>query len=409
MFKKRLYRELSHFMTLSDNARKMLYSTTIYNATYPLLGLFTNTFILRQSNGFAQIAFYYVGQFISLPIFFYLNGLLLKYIPIKKLYVFGLTSLGLSTTLLFYLPGLSPLLLFNLGFVFSIPNSFYWANRHFITISSTLDNNRDYYVAMEAVIFTITGLIFPSLYGLILHYGLEGNLYSVGFAYKFLIILATFFFSTGGLIFSKSKIPNPKMEKVFIGRCSKKWWRQRIIETIHGFKNGVEFFLPTIIITSIIGGREGTVGAMQSVVAMFSAGFIYVLGRKIKVKQRPKLLLASIFSLIIMSGAFAISPTLLPSIIYVLGLSVTSTLIWQSLNPIIYKVIDTEEDSNPTNNYAYIVDRELFLNVGRIIGTVIFLLLIKYLKEDSALGIIVLLSSLPMLITYKIAKKLNQV
>ena len=86
VIKQRLKRERDVFLKLNLQARLLLYSAVIYGAIYPLLGIFTNTFIFRQTTGFLPIASYNIGIFISLASFFYLNGLLLKKNSIKNPY-----------------------------------------------------------------------------------------------------------------------------------------------------------------------------------------------------------------------------------------------------------------------------------------------------------------------------------
>ena len=143
VIKQRLKRERDVFLKLNLQARLLLYSAVIYGAIYPLLGIFTNTFIFRQTTGFLPIASYNIGIFISLASFFYLNGLLLKKNSIKKLFSLGILGQGLATSLVFITPNLNSGSLFFFGFLYGIPFAFYWANRNFLSVELTKTCNRD--------------------------------------------------------------------------------------------------------------------------------------------------------------------------------------------------------------------------------------------------------------------------
>jgi hypothetical protein len=60
-------------------------------------------------------------------------------------------------------------------------------------------------------------------------------------------------------------------------------------------------------------------------------------------------------------------------------------LAWPLQQAIVMKTIDMEEDGNSENNYAYVTDEEMFLNVGRVAGVGLFFLLTYLVSSVGAL------------------------
>lgn len=408
MFVKRINKEWRHFLKLKPRARRLLASTLLFELTLPLFIVFTNTFLLRKTNSFVDVAIYNIASCISLPLSFYTSAFLLKRIPIRKLYFFGLVGRSFFISLLFFTPYISFKILVVLGLLDGIPRGFYWANRNFIELSSTLDKNRDYFFGLTNMISKVVGVISPLLIGFILHLAAYSNTYSLEKAYQALILFSFTLMFLAGFIMSKDKSKNPPIDKLFIFKSSKDWARQRLLDFFHGLMNGPEFFVPTFLVVSL-GGFEGTLGITQSLVAILSGFSVYVVGRKLKVKQRANLILSNVLLLICISLSLVFSYTGFTMMIYVLLLPTLGTILWQGVTPILLKVIEAQENGDSKNNYIYFADRELFLNIGRIISIMLLILFLKNLEQSLALKIIILIMAFAQIPVWYLARKLNKV
>ncbi len=68
-------------------------------------------------------------------------------------------------------------------------------------------------------------------------------------------------------------------------------------------------------------------------------------------------------------------------------------LLWVAAHPTILDIINEDQD-NPAEQYRYIVDRELCLNVGRIVGVCVVLALSFFGDESLTLRIAPLILAL---------------
>ena len=78
-------------------------------------------------------------------------------------------------------------------------------------------------------------------------------------------------------------------------------------------------------------------------------------------------------------------------------------LLWMGINSLNLDVID-KETVKAHNDYSYLFDSELFLNIGRIIGVIIFLFYSSLFSSDLAMKMTPLLFGLAQIILLFIAR-----
>jgi len=375
--------EYRHFQKLSPDAQKLFFSSAIYALANPLLFVFTNAFILRQTNSFFLVGIYNLGYFITLPLTFLLNGALLKHIQMKHLFLIGLLGQGLVVTLIFFWhqPIITSLLL--LGGLQGVPLGLYWANRNFITVAVTHDQERTYYCSLETILNSIASIIVPITFGWFIVFGGYSRLYSAQSAYQILIIIVLCLLFLAGYLFQSTTLSNPIITQLLITHPDKAWWYSRISEFFRGFMDRtVEFFPPLLVFNFL--GKEGVLGTAQSAMAVFGMIVIYLIGRKTQTHHRLLVLgtAAGIFA--VASLLFAVNFTAWSALVLILILGLVDQLTWVTHNPIQQKAVDLADGGDTQHNYAYITDREAFLNIGRVIAMFSFFYLIT-LSQTTAL------------------------
>ncbi len=382
--KQRLLGEYSHFKKLHTDARRLLFSSTVYEIALPLLVIFVNLFILDRTSGYLGVTVYNAGMFVSTPVIFWLNGWLLKKISIKTLYSLGLVGQGLSVMAVLFLSQVSTWWLLLFGLFQGIPIGMYWANRNFLSLEMTHDDNRNYYVGLETTVALLAGIIFPFLYGSLLQWSRSSQTFSIDSMYQVLIIIVTLFLGFGGMVVMKSNVENPDIGSVFVKQVTSLWWYQRLIEVFRGLMNGLLFFFPTLLLLEM-GGKEGALGVVQTVSAVFSSALAYSIGRKMKSKQRVMLMSGITILWLILLFPLTVTPHAIVRLLFIIGMPVLEAIVWLVLNPIAMKAIDSHTSGDLTQKYAYVADREFFLNIGRLLGLFGFLLLVFGISEEIAL------------------------
>jgi YQGE family putative transporter len=375
---------------------------------YPLIGLFVNAFILRQTNDFVAVAIYNLGTFFAIPIGFYLNGFILKRHPIALPFLFGMVGQAVVACLVFFFSFQSWWALFAFGLLQGIPMGLYWGNRNFINLQVTHDESRNYFTGLEMILYTIASTTMPLIVGWTIALGGVTQLYSASFAYQLLGLLAIVFMYAGGRKILSAKLDHPKFEKLWIRKPSVIWTTARLVEVFRGLQNAIDLFLIPLVIFHFL-GREGLLGTLQSIAAAMGVIILYGLARFLTPRKRIHTLFVNIVALIAISLIFAIGFSQVTALIYVLFAGTIHLISWLTSNPISMRTIDEEDGGDNRDNYAYVCDRELFLNVGRAIGIGVFIVFIHYTSQQIGLRFIPLVISLSQLLFFWLVSRLDRV
>lgn len=406
--KKRLFTELSHFRKLQPAAQKLLISSGIFGLAYIIIFTFINAFLFRKTGEFLPVALFNAGTFITLPLAFYLNGLLLRKISIKYLFSFGLVAQGLVASSLFFMNTVTPLTTLVFGLLMGIPMGLYWSNRNFITLFATDDKDRNYFTGVEMSLWTSSDLIMPALVGIIISLSFSYFGLTVEQVYPALGVVATAVLLVAGWIMSTADVRNPLVKKIGMVKSSHRWLEVRLSEFLLGMKSGVTFFLSTLIVFSFLGG-EGTLGTLQSAGAFIGAASIYFLGRKAHAQHRMIMLSLVVLSYVVVSFVFTLLFSPLGALIYLITVEVLWKLQWLFYNPTVLGVIDQESGGDLSKNYSHVTDRELFLNLGRLSGVGFFIGIMFFFSPTFSLRIVPLAASLSQVglvfVIWRVVKK----
>lgn len=400
--------ELRHVQKLTESAQKVLKVYAVFEFIYPLIGLFVNAFILRQTNDFIAVAIYNLGTFVAIPIGFYLNGLLLKRYPIAFPFLFGMVGQAVVACLVFFFSFHSWWTLFAFGLLQGIPMGLYWGNRNFINLQVTHDESRNYFTGLEMILYTIASTTMPLIVGWTIALGGLTGFYATSFAYQILGLLAIVFMYVGGRQILSAKLDQPKFEKLWIRQPSAIWRTARLVEVFRGLQNSIDLFMIPLVIFHFL-GREGLLGTLQSVAAGIGVIILYGLARFLTPRKRIHSLFVNIVALITISLMFAVGFSQLTALIYVLFAGTIHLISWLTSNPISMRTIDEEDGGDDRDNYAYVCDRELFLNIGRAIGIGVFVVLIHFTSQLIGLRFIPLLISLTQLLFFWLVSRLDRV
>lgn len=380
---KRITSEYHHFLLLSQAARKLLLSFSFYELVIPLIFSFINAFLFRQTASMTSVVIYNLGLFVSIAVFFYVNGLLLKRISLKWLYIIGLVGQGLVLNALFFLPTDSWLGLIGFGLLQGIFVGLYWANRNFMSIEITTDSNRTYFVGLEQIFAIGSELLAPLMIGGVISLGTWYGWYQVDAAYQGLGIFSLLILMVGAWAVRAVKVDNPPVPFLLVKKPSQQWWFVRLAEIIYGSFQGSYLFLPALLVFQLI-GEEGVLGVLQSGAAVITLALMYYFSRKLQPAQRVRLTTVVMFILFLISIVLTVFFNTFTAIILVVLAIPINHLRWIAWSPTVMSAIDAQDDDT-ASNYAYIADRELFMNVGRLVGVAFFVSLTQLVSDQSAI------------------------
>lgn len=381
--KARMSIELEKFKLLSPKARNLILSYFFQGASNPILGTFMNAFIWKIEGDFYSVAMFNLGNTIGLPITFLINGLLLRIYHIGVLYTFGSITLGLAVILVVVLAKIGIVNYLIFGIIFGVGYGLYWSNRNYLTLRQTKTHNRNYFLGINFTIDTATSIAVPFLVGWFIYLGGKVGMET----YLINAVIAFLLLTVSGFFVLKGKYETPSVARVFIGTTTPKWKYIRLLTFALGIIDGLAFFVVSLIVLYSV-GHEGILGSIDSLSSVFLGILFYYYGRKAGVHHQKRVYFFSVIvgilgSLFLLTGVENVLSAVLFTSLYYFSIA----FIWLSTEPIMMDYLDEEAKKFPENRYALIVDRELFLNMGRWASMFIFFACLYYFGQKSAVTI----------------------
>jgi YQGE family putative transporter len=368
----------------------------LYAFVLPVIELFVGAYIVSPPDAKAILTvaqkqdninlylYYQFALYLGIPICFVLNGFLLRKIKVTYLYSLGLLLSGVSMTFMMSLNNLDNTGVIIAGLIMGASYGFFWANRDFMSLEVTNDDNRNYYFSIDTIFYTITWIIVPAIIGYVITYGPENKIYSEKVGYIGVTIAVFIITIIATIIINKENYNNPKNEKFLFFNYDKLWNKMILFSITKGVMQGAIMIFPILLILSIIGGVN-MLGFIVSGGQILSAIMLYIIGRYAKPKHRLLIYVVSIsfFSIAILIHGSLYS--VLGVIIYNILQFIAKPLHDVSYFPTEFRVIDIVSNKEKRNEFSYIINHEFTLFLGRISAILIVLLLAYTLSPDFAL------------------------
>jgi len=350
---------------LAENARRIIYSDMVHSLTGPLTDIFLGAFIWRSTGSLLLVALYKIGEWIFLPITFYINGLLLKRFTVQRTFAIGSVLAGLTPLALIFFGSTSALLIFLCGCLYGIGNGFYWANRNYLEFKETVAEARKYFFGVLSAIQNFSGIVIPLIAGWFIVFGEKSNLYTPTQAYWGLFIVAFFL-----LVICAAIIWKGKFKPAFIYSLKVKtpifWTKRRILTIAQGLIDGVGFVSSILLLYFL--GNEGALGTVLSLTTVCVIIATYAYGRLARDRhERPTLLISALLFLVC-ALALAVLPAGAGIFIYVIIISIAYNFFVIPAAAMALVLADEEIAILPNSRYSFIIDNELFLNISRMVG-----------------------------------------
>ena len=405
MFKK-LISEIDHFKSQTHNFRILIFTNLVYALVLPVIDIFVAAYIMRNSNDTSKVVIYQLAIYTGIPLTFLLNGFLLKHINIKKLYSIGMMLSGVSMIIMMCLKTLDLIGIGVAGITMGLSFGLYWSNRDYLALSITNDNNRNYYYGLETFIYTIIAIAIPAAIGLFIQSKIgedqKHQAYEIITAVVFIITIIA------SVVCYRGQFVNPVQKQYLFFKFHPLWYKLLSLAAFKGLAQGFLVTAPAMLIFKIL-GEEGALGKAQSIGAVLAAIIIYFIGRFSKPSDRIKTFSVGLilFALGACLNGFLFNK--MGVIIFLLLLLIAKPLMDLAYFPIQLKVIDIVSKIEKRGEFAYILNHEAGLYLGRLLGAGTFLTLYFVVSEDFALryaiGIIALLQLCSIYISKKIIKK----
>lgn len=382
----KIKQEFSFFGSHPLSMRMLLLTNLIYALVMPIIELFVGAYIMRNSQDLSLVVIFQLAVYTGIPITFGINGWLLNHMPIARLYSFGMLLSGVSMFAMMSLDQLDTMGVFFAGLIMGLSYGFFWANRDFLALNTTRDENRNYYYGLETFFYTITGILVPVMAGALIATTEAAGWFGgvVNYAYYILTVVVFSLSVFASVLVHRGQFQNPKRAPFIFFSFDRLWNKMLLLASLKGVAQGYIVTAPTMLIMSLV-GNEGSLGLIQGVAAALSAILLYILGRVSTPEHRLRIYL--IASLLFVLGALFNAGLYsgLGVILFMVCLLFARPLLDIAYFPVQLKLIDLLAKKEGRNEFAYIFNHEFGLYAGRLFGCGLFIILARYVSDYFAL------------------------
>ena len=402
-FVRNLYKkERAYVDRLSYPGKQLMKSIFLYNFISPLFSLFLNALLFRQTESLILTSLFNLCLFAAVTFGFYLNGIALKRYPMHVLFILGLVSNALVLSALIFMPTLPPVAIVSFGLLYGLSTGVYWANRNFLTLRTTTSDNRMYFSSLESVSKSFTDVVIPFVIGGFIHLITIYTIYPPLMAYKLLSVIM--FVLVVIISMQTLKIQTESLPvSLFVKKITPSWTRFRQYNFILGFLTVGNIILPALLVLILV-GDEGALGTVQSLAALISAFVVYNLSKKLKQHHRLRMLQISICLGIIGGVGFAVLYSAFGAFLFITMIAVSTPLWWAYMSSMSYDMIDGHDLAK---RYAGVCDREIFINLGRVIALSLFIGTSYFISDEIALRYIALGYAFFQMILFFVGKSIE--
>lgn len=376
-------KEISYFQKLHSDTQKLLLSIFLHDLIGPIISIFTNAFLWRQSHDLILVAVYNLVIYAVIPIGFYLNGLLLKKYSPGIIYFLSVVGGIFVVVGLIFSPAVSYSLVAVLGLMLGLFSGTYWANRNLLTLKTTQSDNRIYFSSLETTSNTTTGVVIPLLIGWFITFGTIVHLYSPVQGYQMIAILMLGIVFILAVVIKTLSLKTISVGALFVKKVSRNWRQFQIFQFIWGINEGAITFIPILLVLILI-GQEASLGTVQSASAIVTALLTFAFAKYLSVKHRTALIVIGVFITILGAAFLGTFYSALGVFILVASQNLANATKWIGYSSLNYDLMD-HEGATTENHYAYVCDQEIYLNAGRIIGIFLFIVMLHFVSNNVAL------------------------
>ena len=398
----KIQKEFGHFQSQSHNFRILVLTNLVYAFVLPVIEIFVAAYIMRNSNDPTKVVIYQLTIYTGIPLTFLINGYLLNHFKVKNLYSLGMLLSGVSMVIMMNLKELNLTGIAIAGLTMGSSFGFYWANRDYLSLANTSDENRNYYYGLETFLYTIIAVVVPFIIGWFIESQSAGGQSAQG-AYQ--IVTGAVFIITilASMVCFKGTFEDPEKKPFVYFKFDPLWNRFLVLAAMKGMVQGFLVTAPAMLVMMLL-GNEGALGTAQSVGAIVAAVVMYFIGRYSKPQHRLLILGTGL----VLFAAAAVSNGILFNktgvIMFMMFLLLARPLMDMAYFPIQYHVINTMVEKEQRSEYAYILNHESGLYLGRLFGAGTFLILAYMVNTEVALRYAILIIALIQLSSIWIAK-----
>lgn len=382
----------------------LLFIGGLYSLGLFLSNTFVNVYLWKQSGDYMTIGIYNLAIYLFQALTFVIAGLTAKKIDRVIVLRLGVIFLSVFFLCVLIIGEKASTYNFLLGGLLGIGYGFYWLAFNVLTFEITEPETRDFFNGVLGVFESFGGMTGPLLAGIIISKTQANIGYTVVFSISFLLFILAV---TSSFFLQRRKAEGSfYLLKIIKERYYNKNW-QRILQAhvFQGFREGVFLFVITIWVF-IITKSELLLGVFNFILSFLSFIFYFIVTKYINPSQRKQAVF--IGSLFLYFALFLIlfKINYMLIIMYAIIIGTAYPIINVPYTSMTYDVIGQARYAKELR-VEYIVVRELFTNMGRVVSIIIFLISISMFPETKVIPILLFIFATGQLFINYFIKDIN--
>jgi YQGE family putative transporter len=340
-----------------------------------LSNTFVNVYLWKVDRSFTAIGWYNLVIYCTIPLTFIGAGWIAK-----RLHSVWTLRIGILLHAIFYLIALLggtfaanlPALL---GSIMGLAAGFYWFSFNQLSLQFTQFDSRDRFYGLNGVMGAVAGIIAPPVAGFLISYedrfgGLSG--YHVIFGLSLALFVGATFFSMK--LHVQVVGEHLHLLQSFSALRQKRWRLTLLGCSIYGLRQGVFLFLIGLLMY-IATSSELKLGEFVLIQSALSFLAFFVVSRLVKPANRLRFLGAGAVAMALAALLFLLPLKPRNILWYGAVISVCLPFFLVPLQSFIFDAISHLERSQ-SSRMEHIIVRELFENIGRVTGILLFIILV---------------------------------
>jgi len=357
---------------LSREAKLLLILQALFQLATNLSNLFVSIYLWRMEKDFILVGKYHLMLFICSTLTFIVSGRLVAKWGQAIIYRMGLFSHAVFFTIILLLQERTSAYAIPLGMTLGVSLGFYWLAFHVLSYDFTEPNNRSRFFGLHGLVMSCAGVSGPLIAGILLNQlsGLTG--YRLIFSISLLLMVIT-----GALSFllrAARPVTSYQLGSILFSPHWSRSWKRFLTGTFwFGFREGIFMFLISLLVY-ISTVSEMSLGWVTSLNSTLSIGAFYLVGRMMRPDNRGKYLLIGAATILSATAILTYEISFYTLLIFGLVNALFIPCLAVPFATLGYDVINQDPLAHERRT-EYIVVRELFLNLGRVIPVGCFILL----------------------------------
>lgn len=388
---------------LSGQSRLLLLVNALFATANALSGTYVNVYLWKARHDFSVIGWFTLVHYFMMAVTFWLAGKWVKEHNKMNCLRAGVAVSAVFYSLVLWFGAQSVQHFVLLGAVQGISSGFFWLAFNVVYFEVTNPDNRDRFNGWAGLLGSGVGMIAPWISGyLIVHM-------SAASGYRLIFTMSLVVFIIGVIVsfFLKKRKSTGQYEWFLTWNCLKKQgtaWRTVVLALIaQGFREGVFGFMIALLVY-VHTGNEMKLGNFSLITSGVSLLSFMIAGKWLKPKYRRAAMLVGAIMLVLIILPFFWKVNFATLLFFGIGAAIFYPVYGIPMTTTVFDLIGSEEESAKQRE-EYIVMRELALNAGRLLGTVVFITVISMTTAPTAMNWLLLaIGSSPLAAWYWMRK-----